>query len=171
MYDAIRTIHLARKAADALNRDKAQTARSQTQKTRACTNADIPENMIKVEISNYNACRGALVSLGDEYSNNALPVMTLQDTYRKSTHTRRTVGDSRITNGRMYSTGVTITSQQPLVSMVLRQGDGSGTDLGNTVSTQGLKAQPRMPLFHVLFSIKFANLCTHHRQRQKDIER
>lgn len=143
MYDAIRSVQFARKACDALNRDKNKNARGQLQKTRASKQLQIPERVITSEIANYNACQAALVALGGSEYVTHLPVMTREDTYRKSTHSRRSPGDSRINNGRIYNTGVTagahvrpITSLGNLDPMV----GGPGSD---AVATQGTKAKPR----------------------------
>ena len=56
VFDAIRNIQFGRKTYDALNTDKQKNARSQVQKTRASTRLEKPENLIRDEIANYNAC-------------------------------------------------------------------------------------------------------------------
>ncbi len=107
------------------------------------------EKIITREISNYNACRIALIKLdGDSYAD-TLPVMTLKDTYRKSTHARREPGDSRVNNGRIYNMGVTAGARvKPIASLRLPDLNMDEESGGAAiVGTQGSKAKPCKNLF------------------------
>ncbi|KAF9471181.1 hypothetical protein BDN70DRAFT_998707 [Pholiota conissans] len=142
MYDAIRAIHLLRKACDALNWDSHKNARGQLEKTRAGEKVLIPEKKIAAEIANYNACRVALVALGGTTYAEMLPTMTVQDTYRKSTHTRREPGDSKLNNGRIYNTGVTAGAKvRPIRS--LHSGVEMASGSAALAGTQGIQTKPR----------------------------
>lgn len=144
MYDAIRAIQFARKAVDALNRDKNRNAWSQSQKIQASTKAEVPERIINSEIANYSACRAALITLGGSSYVEALPVLTVQDAYRKSTHLRRQPGDSKVNNGRIYNTGVTAGARVRPIRSLQHSSMETASGAAAIVGTQGSKAKPRM---------------------------
>lgn len=139
IYDAIRSIQLARKTCDALSSDKNKNARGQVQKTRATARIETPERLIAAEITNYNASQAALAKLGGEI----LPMMTVQDTYWKPTHTRREVGDSRLNNGRIYNTGITAGAQVKPIGSLQYLGWETASGSAAQVGTQGTKAKLR----------------------------
>lgn len=143
VFDAIRNIQFGRKTCDALNADKQKNARSQVQKTRASTRFEKPEKLIADEIANYNACREALITLGGPDYAESFPVMTVQDTYRKSTHLRREIGESRLNHGRIYNTGVTGGTQSRPIASLQYKGLEEASGSAAVVGTQGSKAKPR----------------------------
>ncbi|KAF9471316.1 hypothetical protein BDN70DRAFT_939041 [Pholiota conissans] len=136
LYDTIRSIQDARKIGDGLYHNK-KTTRGQTQKTRATARIEALDRTIDLLIEDYNASQVALVRLGGK----TYPVMTVADTYRKSTHSRREIGDSGKNHGRIYNTGVNAgISAKSITSSGLEPATGNAAH----VSTQGVKAKPRI---------------------------
>jgi hypothetical protein len=57
------------------------------------------EKLQERSIDDYTATRNALIALGMSPNNHSYPPLTLQDTFRKATHLKRAVGDSRRSDG------------------------------------------------------------------------
>ncbi|KAF8803122.1 hypothetical protein BYT27DRAFT_7226149 [Phlegmacium glaucopus] len=64
-------------------------------------------------INDYSATRNSMINLGMSPDNASYPPLTLKDTFRKATHSKRAVGDSRCFDGLAWThTGVTGGSYQ-----------------------------------------------------------
>ncbi|KAL0562908.1 hypothetical protein V5O48_019170, partial [Marasmius crinis-equi] len=100
LYDAIEDVRQAAKNQSIVRDQKNKNDRG----TKANTRSLLQLKTIYVDllccINDYNSTRKALCALGDGLD---LPEMTEQDTYRKSTVHKRGLGDSRRTDGQLYT--------------------------------------------------------------------
>lgn len=101
LYDCIQSVQNAAKSYSITHDQK-----KQERGTNANTRSQLKLKRIEVErdscIADYNRVRKALLDLGGAQSEE-LPVMSLSDTYRYSTVRPRALGDSRETDGGLYT--------------------------------------------------------------------
>ncbi|KAF9548461.1 hypothetical protein CPC08DRAFT_729506 [Agrocybe pediades] len=66
------------------------------------------ENILELQIADYNGCHDALLALcgPDSTETQIFPRMTVDDTYRNPTHLRREIGSSTRMDGQMYNVGI-----------------------------------------------------------------
>ncbi|TFK35116.1 hypothetical protein BDQ12DRAFT_726248 [Crucibulum laeve] len=107
-FDAICSVCNIVKMLSALHQDKNKNARSQDQNTWAQTRISEAEARRDAAIDSYCSARNAMISLGMDVADPSFPPLTVNDTIRKSTHVNRVIGDSRVTDGLLWTqTGVT----------------------------------------------------------------
>ncbi|KAL0568932.1 hypothetical protein V5O48_013043 [Marasmius crinis-equi] len=104
LYDAIEEVRQAAKDQSIVREQKKKNDRG----TRANTRSQLQLKTIYVDlqccINDYNGARKALQALGAGLD---LPEMKEEDTYRKSTVHKRGLGDSRRTDGQLYTRNLT----------------------------------------------------------------
>jgi hypothetical protein len=105
-FDAIRAVQNIVKTIGALESDKKKNVFGQVGTTRARANVTDAEFRRDLAISNYNASRVAMVALGLPKDDTGFPLLSLHDTFRRPTHLKRRVGDSKTSDGRIWTTGV-----------------------------------------------------------------
>ncbi|KAF8955089.1 hypothetical protein BDZ97DRAFT_1968746 [Flammula alnicola] len=107
-YDSVVKVRILRKSVDAMRRRKKKQDRGQQNNTRSSGQIHDLEAIRDLHIDDYSAARSAMISLGLSPNDPTFPPLTLDDTFRKPTHLKRAVGDSRMTDGRLWTmTGVT----------------------------------------------------------------
>ncbi|KAF6748307.1 hypothetical protein DFP72DRAFT_760226, partial [Ephemerocybe angulata] len=102
-FDAITSIQQRVKALDALLVNKRRNCKGVDQNTRA--NAQITRVTAEraLWIRHYNSNREALIKLGFSQTARSFPSLTVNDTHRHSTIGKRALGDSRRTEGPLWS--------------------------------------------------------------------
>ena len=105
-FDAIRLVQNIVKRISALTWDGKQNASGQVATTRARAKIVDAEFRRDLAITGYNASRDAMISLGLPKDDQSFPSLSLSDTFRQPTHLKRKIGDSRLSDGRIWTTGV-----------------------------------------------------------------
>jgi hypothetical protein len=105
-FDAIRLIQNIVKTISALTWDGKQNASGQVATTRARAKIVDAEFRRDLAIAAYNASRDAMISLGLPKDDQSFPSLSLSDTFRQPTHLKRKIGDSRLSDGHIWTTGV-----------------------------------------------------------------
>ncbi|KAF8965358.1 hypothetical protein BDZ97DRAFT_1904028 [Flammula alnicola] len=101
-------VRLISKSLSALRVEKKKNAYGQDRHTRAAARISDVEHRLDLAIEDYNATRSALVSLGMSEDDPEFPPLTLKDTFRKRTNTKRAVGDTYRMDGLIWTnTGAT----------------------------------------------------------------
>lgn len=102
-YDTIRRIRTTSKTISSLRSDKKAQAYGQTRHTRAADQIRKIEARRDAVISDYQAIRAIMISLGLPVDSAEFPPLTLADTYRKPTDIKRAVGDSQRHEGSIWT--------------------------------------------------------------------
>ena len=105
-FDAIRAVQNCVKIISALESDKKKNMFGQVGTTRARAKITDAEFRRDLAISSYNSSRAAMIALGLSPNNTNFPPLSLRDTFRRSTHLKRKVGDSKSSDGRIWTVGV-----------------------------------------------------------------
>jgi hypothetical protein len=105
-FDAIRAVQNIVKTIGALESDKKKNVFGQVSATRARAKVTDAEFRRDLAISNYNASRVAMIALGLPKDDTGFPLLSLHDTFRRPTHLKRRVRDSKTSDGRIWTTGV-----------------------------------------------------------------
>ncbi|THU87985.1 hypothetical protein K435DRAFT_680703, partial [Dendrothele bispora CBS 962.96] len=88
----------------ALNDRKIIHTRGQDQHTKSSKLLKTQQDLRTARLADYNRNRKALDHLG-KLDEDYFPFLTVQDTYRKSSELKRRIGDSRATDGRLWTAG------------------------------------------------------------------
>ena len=142
--DVIHRIRTIVKLHSALRQDKKKNARGQSMNTKATTKLQKATDANLLAIEDYNALRQAMIALGLSQDDSMYPPLSIEDTFRKSTHVKRAVGDSQRTDGLLWtSTGVAAG-----VSRIYDPADPTALSniAASAVGTQGSKAKKRKSL-------------------------
>ncbi|KIJ90719.1 hypothetical protein K443DRAFT_126434, partial [Laccaria amethystina LaAM-08-1] len=105
-FDAIWLIQNIVKTISALTWDGKQNASGQVATTHARAKIVDAEFRRDLAIAAYNASRDAMISLGLPKDDQSFPSLSLSDTFRQPTHLKRKIGDSRLSDGHIWTTGV-----------------------------------------------------------------
>ncbi|KAL0571805.1 hypothetical protein V5O48_010152 [Marasmius crinis-equi] len=100
LYDALEEVRQAAKNHSIARDQKITEARGQRANTRSQGQIRTIAVELQCCIDDYNGCRRALLNLG---YNIPLPEMKMEHTFRKSTSAKRGLGDSRRTDGQLYT--------------------------------------------------------------------
>jgi hypothetical protein len=106
VFDALHMTQTAVKTISTLQGNKAKNSRGQAQNTRSVKTIGDVEACRNLHIDSYNAHRMAMISLGiinADDPKSPFPPLQLKDTFMKSTTQRRQLGDSRRTDGILWS--------------------------------------------------------------------
>ena len=102
--DAIQRIRMMVKLHSALQQDKKKKARGQYMNTQSMKRLQKAIDAKLVAIEDYNALRRAMIALGLSDDDPMFPLLSVEDTFRKSTQIKRSVGDSQRTDGLLWTT-------------------------------------------------------------------
>ncbi|KAE9398182.1 hypothetical protein BT96DRAFT_822298 [Gymnopus androsaceus JB14] len=131
LYDGMKAVQKAAKAYSITHTQKMENERG----TNAGLRSTLQLKRIEVErdccIADYNRARQALIALGCATSEE-LPIMVVSDTVRRSTFQPRKLGDSRRTDGQLYST--TFTTEDNMIE------DDEGGVLQEAASMAGTRS-------------------------------
>jgi hypothetical protein len=130
--DYVAKIKTVSKTVDSGKADKKLQEYAQRGHTRAGDQIHGIEELRQRCINDYSATRDAMIALGMSPDDSSYPPLTLKDTFRKATHSKRAIGDSRRFDGLAWThTGITGGSRPlpPTASSPLsaRQNPGVGT--------------------------------------------
>ncbi|KAJ7755770.1 hypothetical protein B0H14DRAFT_2635247 [Mycena olivaceomarginata] len=133
-FDALRGIRTVVKAIRALRDRKEKNERQQKQNSRAGDHINDTVRRREFRMATYDAARQAMISLDSmsQGPDSAFPPLSVDDTFMKSVVKKRQLGDSRFTDGQLFTvgSGATQPSIQPIgVSPALETG-GPSTDAG-----------------------------------------
>lgn len=136
--DTIQRIRILVKLHSALRQQKKKNARGQKMNTRATGRLQRATDATSLAIEDYNFLRQAMINLGLSKDDPMFPPLAFKDTLRKPTHIKRAVGDSRATDGLLWTTtgvsaGVRRTCDLP----------GPSSVPASAVGTQGSKGTKR----------------------------
>jgi hypothetical protein len=99
-----------------------------------------------VLMAHYSASRAAMISLGMSPDDPSFPKLTLEDTYRKATHSKRAVGDSRTSDGLLWTrSGVTGGTRQSHASTSMAVGSSGLLTQTATIGTQVVHSKRMRP--------------------------
>ncbi|KAJ7131849.1 hypothetical protein C8R43DRAFT_956812 [Mycena crocata] len=100
-YDAILRVQSITKTLSAMYSSQVKQDRQQKQNTKSTTRREDTELRRDMQIDRYNAARAAMIALrsGEDDPADIFPVMTVGDTYMKSTMDGRQIGASRNRDG------------------------------------------------------------------------
>jgi hypothetical protein len=111
--DYVAKIKTVSKTIDSGKADKKLQEYAQRGHTRAGEQIRNIEKIRQRCIDDYSATRDAMIALGMSPEDPSYPPLTLKDTFRKATHSKRAIGDSRQFDGLAWTrTGVTGGSRQ-----------------------------------------------------------
>jgi hypothetical protein len=106
-FDYIARVKTITKTFFASHADKKAQGYSQQTHTRSITVIEDIEERQTAAIIDYSVTRSVMISLGMSQHDSSFPPLSKEDTYRKPTHLKRAIGDSRRNDGALWSTGVT----------------------------------------------------------------
>jgi hypothetical protein len=106
-FDYISKVKTITKTFFASHANKKAQGYSQQTHTRSITEIEDIEECQTAAIFDYSVTRNAMISLGMSEHDPCFPPLSKEDTYRKPTHLKRAVGDSRRNDGALWSAGVT----------------------------------------------------------------
>ncbi|KAJ7588670.1 hypothetical protein C8J56DRAFT_1077886, partial [Mycena floridula] len=109
-FDSIRVIQSLSKALSVLQADKKKQESGQIPNMRSGDKIRDLEYRQHLAIDDYNVARGYLIKLhvlSVTDMNSSFPKLTIQDTYRKPVMEKRSMGDSRRSDGALYHMGST----------------------------------------------------------------
>jgi hypothetical protein len=106
-FDHVSRVKTITKTLVASQADKKAQGYSQRTHTRAIAQIEDIEERQKAAIDDYSATRKSMISLGMSANDPSFPPLSKQDTFRKPTHLKRAVGDSRRRDGALWRAGVT----------------------------------------------------------------
>ncbi|KAJ3495980.1 hypothetical protein NLJ89_g10547 [Agrocybe chaxingu] len=142
-FDSLRNTRMIVKTIISLYSEKKAHAYGQERHTRAAAQIREIETRRDRSIGHYNAIRQRLVMLGMADNDAFFLPLTAQDTFRKPTHLKRAVGDSRRTDGAIWAMAG-VTSGARLAQSEYNSGEGlSSAITGPTVHTQSSQAKRR----------------------------
>lgn len=139
-FDALARVQTAVKAIVVLRDRKKKDAHGQEKHTRALSKIHLAESKRDQAMNEYNRSRQALIALDVVGASTAFPVLSIQDTFRKSTLIKRSVGDSRRTDGVIWtyggvdgqprrSSGDSMSTANPVTEVILENIPPSGTQV------------------------------------------
>ncbi|KAJ3825993.1 hypothetical protein F5880DRAFT_1477138, partial [Lentinula raphanica] len=102
LYDAIHSVRAATKAVSATHVDKQDNSRGVKANTRSSLQLKRIEKERDSCIADFNRARQALINL-DYASGDDIRLMNVSDTFRRNTFQARKLGDSRRTDGQLFS--------------------------------------------------------------------
>jgi hypothetical protein len=102
--DTIQRIRMLVKLHSALRQHKKKNARGQQSNTRATGKLQEAIDAISLAIEDYNSLRQAMINLGLSKDDAMFRHLTVEDTFRKRTHVKRAIGDSRRPDGLLWTT-------------------------------------------------------------------
>ena len=105
-YDCILQLRRAVKTLSALHSNRKKNEQHQKQQTRARSRIQTHEFNRDGILAVYSVCRNALAALGclnDSHAQQRFPALGLNDLHRKSTIKKRAIGDSRRSDGWLWT--------------------------------------------------------------------
>jgi hypothetical protein len=146
LCDFVAKIKTKSKTVDAWKADKKAQAYGQRGHTRAMKQVHDVEERRDVLMAHYSASRAAMISLGMSPDDPSFPKLTLEDTYRKATHSKRAVGDSRTSDGLLWTrSGVTGGTRQSHASTSMAVGSSGLLTQTATIGTQVVHSKRMRP--------------------------
>ena len=134
-FDAIKSVQQYVKCLDELKFDKRLNAVGQDQNTRYNTQISRVASDRAAWIQHYNANRLSLMSLGSSSTARSFPILTLEDTQRRSASAKRALGDSQRFDGAIWGLGSKLSRHATVVEA--GAGDYVPIPVAGDVSTQG----------------------------------
>lgn len=104
-FDALARVQTAVKVIVVLRDRKKSDAYGQEKNTRALSKIHLAEAKRDLAMNEYSHSRQALIALDVPEAASDFPALSLKDTFRKSTLIKRSVGDSRRTDGVIWTYG------------------------------------------------------------------
>ena len=142
-FDYIAKVKTITKTFFASHADKKAEGYSQRTHTRSITVIEDIEERQTAAIVDYSVTRNAMISLGMSQHDPSFPPLSKDDTYRKPTHLKRAVGDSRRNDGALWSAGVTGGVSHIVGSLSATSGHSSST-LNPPVVTQAIRRKRKI---------------------------
>ncbi|THU77648.1 hypothetical protein K435DRAFT_973868 [Dendrothele bispora CBS 962.96] len=124
----------------ALNDRKIIHTRGQDQHTKSSKLLKTQQDLRTARLADYNRNRKALDHLG-KLDEDYFPFLTVQDTYRKSSELKRRIGDSRATDGRLWTAGARLPTTEEAGPSTKRVLLDRGEDVPPVVGTQSSRRQ------------------------------
>lgn len=146
-FDALARVQTAVKVIVVLRDRKKKDAHGQEKHTRALSKIHLAESKRDHAMSEYNRSRQALIALDVVDAGTVFPALSLQDTFRKSTLSKRSVGDSRRTDGVIWTYGGINGQPRHSSSNATSTADPTTEAMLENIppsGTQGSKAKKRM---------------------------
>ncbi|KAF7369577.1 CxC2 domain-containing protein [Mycena venus] len=145
-FDALRGVRTVVKAIRVLRDHKEKNERQQKQNSRAGDHISDAVRRRDFRMATYDAARQAMISLEllSEGPDSAFPPLSFDDTFMKSVVKKRQLGDSRFTDGRLFTvgSGATQSSIQPTGVSPAHETGAPSTDAGpSTQMSKPLEAQ------------------------------
>ena len=106
-FDYISKVKTISKTFFASHANKKAQGYSQLTHTRSITEIEDIEEHQSAAIIDYSVTRNAMIALGMSQHDPSFPPLSKEDTYRKPTHLKRVIGDSRRNDGALWSAGIT----------------------------------------------------------------
>jgi hypothetical protein len=140
-HDALDMVRIAVKDIDVTLHDKAKNARGQDANTRSQDRISFFKSNRDKYIDIYNTARAAIIALGEPVVRNAvaafnLPILTVEDCYRKPTVVKRHLGDSRRPDGALWTRGkVGQLLSQAVAKSIAENSSGAGLQATDGISS------------------------------------
>jgi len=154
-FDYISRVKTIMKSIFSSHADKKAQGYSQYTHTRATSQIEDIEERQNVAIADYSATRNAMISLGMSEHDPSFPPLSKQDTYRKPTHLKRAVGDSRRNDGAVWTAGVTGGTPH-VAGSSSAVGTHSSLTITPPVITQAIRRK-RKPLSYIHWAVRLTS--------------
>jgi hypothetical protein len=105
-FDYISKVKTIMKTFFSSHANKKAQGYSQQTHTRSISEIEDIEERQTTSIADYSVIRNAMITLGMSQHDPSFPPLSKEDMYRKPTHLKRAVGDSRRNDGALWSTGI-----------------------------------------------------------------
>jgi hypothetical protein len=144
--DVIRSVRTISKMLDAMIVGKKTHAYGQDRHTKASSQIEDTKARQQAAIDDYSAIRKSLITLGLTEEDPRFPPLSIEDTKRLSTNSKRAVGDSRRLDGKIWTAnaGVTAGARLPASAAV---GAHSSSSEQAPVGTQSSRIKSKLD-FH-----------------------
>jgi hypothetical protein len=108
--DVIRNLRTISKTLDAMIAGKKKHAYGQARHTKATSQVEDAKSWQQEAIDDYSSIRKSLITLGMTENDQCFPSLSVDDTKRLSTYSKRAIGDSRRIHGKIWTANAGVTS-------------------------------------------------------------
>jgi hypothetical protein len=141
--DVIRSLRTISKTLDAMIVGKKTHAYGQDRHTKAASQVEDTKARQQATIDDYLSIRKSLIALGMTEEDPRFPSLTVEDTKRLSTNSKRAVGDSRRLDGKIWTANAGVTSGARLPASAAAGGPSLSSEQA-PVGTQSSKIKSKL---------------------------
>jgi hypothetical protein len=125
--DVIQNLRTISKTLDAMIAGKKKHAYGQARHTKATSQVEDAKSWQQEAIDDYSSIRDSLITLGMTENDPRFPPLSVDDTKRLSTYSKRAIGDSRRIHGKIWTANAGVTSGARLPASASTGGPSSSS--------------------------------------------